>query len=525
METIGYQYSPKNQALAAQQCIVKGIPLGRIGTARMWQEAGRTVKQGETPLTLYQPITFNSGTTEETVRIIPRSVWFVESQTRELLPGEVATMPSTSKKSTKPKSTAIRAQVRSSEPKPVTVKATKKSTTPKYNKPVTIVKEIEPVETTYTRPESTIMACDYALAKVNRREIVNALKMLVRGTKGNRIPLPVLHNVLIKIHDIAVELVTTDMQAVQVAWVEATGTEQGAFTVNCDSLLKFLQPLKEHSVTLEYKDKKLNITCGMAHFNLATMESEDFPILPELPRKATHRTDAASFVAAINQVIPSAATDDSRPVLSGVLLDIQSGNCSMISADGFRLNMVKNVAISGPDGKYIVPAKCLKLLPTNSTGKLEITVASDEAQLRFGFKNIDITTRLIADVFPNYNQIIPIHPEHSIEFQVAPLLTALRSARPLVKESASVIRFIANNGELVVSGNAAEIGNVDVYRQACDWPDDAKIAVNVDYAIDTLQACGSPAITMEIQSASSPCVFKTGNFTSVIMPMHLAGGR
>jgi DNA polymerase-3 subunit beta len=246
--------------------------------------------------------------------------------------------------------------------------------------------------------------------------------------------------------------------------------------------------------------------------------------------------EADTFRQMIEQVVFAAATDESRPILTGVLAQFHQGGLTMAAADGFRLSV--SSADVGADldeaSTVIIPARALAELNRVSADQqdpIELVITPSRNQILFHLANTDLVSQLIEGNFPDYNQIVP--KEHTTRTLVSTeeLLKAVKVAFLFARDAANIIRLRIvpgddlTPGQMVVTGTSAEFGDNVSELDATIEGEGIEVAFNARYMIDALSVVGTPEVALETSTPSSPGVIRPvgdgADFLCVIMPMHI----
>jgi DNA polymerase-3 subunit beta len=237
----------------------------------------------------------------------------------------------------------------------------------------------------------------------------------------------------------------------------------------------------------------------------------------------------------IDQVVFAAATDESRPILTGVLLQFHQGGLTVAAADGFRLSVsTAETAIDLDETvTVIVPARALSELSRISSDQedpIELIITPARNQILFHLTNTDLVSQLIEGSFPDYKQIIPKTHSTRTVVKTEGLLKAVKVAFLFARDAANIIRFAVvpgselGPGQMIVTGNSAEFGDNVSELDASVQGDGIEIAFNARYLIDALAVAGTAEVVLETSTPSSPGVLRPlggDGFLCVIMPMHI----
>ncbi|MCL4465456.1 MAG: DNA polymerase III subunit beta [Chloroflexi bacterium] len=348
--------------------------------------------------------------------------------------------------------------------------------------------------------------------------------------------LPVVSNVLLATEDSRLKLSATNLEVGITCWIGAKVDEEGAITVPArlfSDLVNSLPPEKVDMV-LNTRTRSLNIHCGAFEANLKGIDAEEFPPIPKVGDVPTAQIKADELRQAINQVAFAAATDDTRPVLTGVLMTFDKDKVVLAAADGFRL-AVRELQLSEATPErleILVPARALLELSRilgDSEEPVQIMVTPNKSQVLFHMINVDLVSRLIDGTFPNYKQIIPTHWESRVVVNNGEFAKAVRIASFVARDAANVVKLQVTPGEdltpgkVIVTATAAEVGDTLGGIDATVEGEGIQIAFNAKYVSDVLSVLDTPQVALELTTPSSPGVLKNigkEDYIHVIMPMH-----
>ena len=356
--------------------------------------------------------------------------------------------------------------------------------------------------------------------------------------------LPVLSNVLLSTRDGELQLTANNLELSVAHRVATSGIERdGEITLPARLLADYVALLDHgQKVALELNPKthKVHLACGRYEANIAGIDAEDFPPIPQVSGGPSFTIPAATLKETIAGVVFAAAPDDTRPVLAGALLRISGGSLTLAAADGFRL-AVRTVELpeSGPELTMIVPAKTLtevaRLLSDAADDAVSINTTPNGNQVYFAFGKTEITSRLIEGQFPDYQRIIPPESKTRVKVSTTDFLRATRAAQVFARDNSMIVRLECTPpkdnaelalGQVMVKSTSAEMGDNEGNLDAQVEGDDTQIAFNGRYLRDALEAIDTPEVLLQITSPSSPGIIKPAGepngYIHVIMPMHVA---
>ncbi len=356
--------------------------------------------------------------------------------------------------------------------------------------------------------------------------------------------LPVLNHILIATESTEegdkLKLAATNLEISITYWVKAKITEPGEITVPARLLTDFVGSLGNDDVhlSLDQSTLTLNVRSGRYDANIKGIAAEDFPTLPTVINPGNSAEISSSlFRSAINQVAFAASTDETRPVLTGIFASFSGDTLTLAAADSFRLAVKTTTLTSEISSNFnvILPARAMielsRILPDDDT-PVSISVTGNKSQALFTTQGINFTSSLIEGNFPKYQDIIPKKFDTRTVLSTNELLKTVKLASLFAKDSGgNIIRIAVSPGEdltpgsMVLSANAAEVGDNRNEVEATVDGQAAQIAFNAKYMTDVLGAISTGQVAIELQSPSNPGVIKpvgTDDYVHVIMPMHLA---
>jgi DNA polymerase-3 subunit beta len=348
---------------------------------------------------------------------------------------------------------------------------------------------------------------------------------------------PVLSNVLIEADGDTLKLAATNQEIGITTWIPASVDEVGKVTVDARLLSEFVNTLPNEPVRLSTERGRftLKVHGQGADAEINGIDAEEFPLLPHVdPDAYSARVDPQTLREMIAQVEFAAASDDSRPVLAGVLIRFEEDRLTMASADGFRLAVREAVLLSAVAERLdiIVPARALRELARiigDRSEPIELTVTPNRGQLVVRTDDTEFYSRLIDGTFPDFRQIVPREFATRLELGRDDFLTAVRRAGLFARENNDVVRLNARAGtdELMpgnveVSANAAERGSSQSEIAAAVHGPEGQIAFNARYLLDVLSVLRSGTVMLGMNGANQAGVVRpldSESYTYVIMPM------
>jgi DNA polymerase-3 subunit beta len=359
---------------------------------------------------------------------------------------------------------------------------------------------------------------------------------IVGRAVASRSTLPVLSNVLLATDSSRLKLSATNLELGINCWVGAKVEQDGAITVPARLLMDFVNSLPPDRIDMELQTRTqtLNLRCGRYEASIKGIDAQEFPIVSVGDEDHAVPIDPQALRDMISQVCFAAGTDESRPVLTGVLVEFTPEGLTLVAADGYRLSL-RRAEIAGVEAgaQVIIPARALQELARVSAEEEEyvrLILSPSRSQAFFRLSSIDLITQLIDGTFPNYRQILPQGYNTRTVLNTAEFQKAVRLATLFARDSNNIVRLrIEAAGELapgkvVVSATSSELGsNIGELEATIEGPP-IEIAFNGRFLAEVLGVIDSAEVALETSSPSSPGVLRPvggDDFMHVIMPMHI----
>lgn len=352
---------------------------------------------------------------------------------------------------------------------------------------------------------------------------------------ATRTTLPITNNVLLATEEGRLKLVATNLEMAISCWVGAKIEEEGAITVPARLLTEFVSSLPSDTVdiSLSPRTKTLGLKCARFEARISGVDAKDFPPIPSVDEGVATKVEVESLRQGINQVVFAAATEESRPVLTGVCAQFEGDLLTLAAADGFRLAVYKLPVASSVSQKteVIIPARTLSELNrliADQEEVVDIMLNPNKSQVLFRLKNIELVSQLVQGTFPNYAQLIPQSYNTRVIVNVAEFLRATKTASIFARDGSGIVRLVITPGgeltpgKLTVSARSEEIGDDVGEVDATIEGDEAKIAFNGRYLTDVLSVLHETQVALETTNPSSPGLLRpvgTDSYVHVVMPM------
>ncbi|MFO7996356.1 MAG: DNA polymerase III subunit beta [Dehalococcoidia bacterium] len=367
------------------------------------------------------------------------------------------------------------------------------------------------------------------------QENLNRGLNIVGRAVAARSTLPITQNILLSAEQSRLKLAATNLEMATTCWVGAKVEEEGSITVPARLLIDFVNSLPNDliEINLPAAGRILELKSGHFQARINGIDAADFPPIPQISDGIATTIEAASLREGIAHVAFAAATEESRPVLTGINTEFDGDQLNLVAADGFRLAVHKTTLGSPVKDKstVIIPARTLSELNRllgEQEEPVEVTVNQQKSQVLFRLKDAEIVSQLLQGSFPNYSQVIPQSYTTRAVVDINEFLRVTKISSVFARDASGIVRLVITPGaeltpgKITVSAQAEEVGdNVGEIDALIDG-EEAKIAFNVKYLADVLSVLHQSQVALEVTTPSSPGTIRpigVDNYVHVIMPM------
>ncbi len=361
---------------------------------------------------------------------------------------------------------------------------------------------------------------------------------VVSHAVSSRSTLPILANILMNAEQGRLKLSATNLEIGINCWVEAQVEDEGTTTIPARLFTDLVNNLPAGSVqvTVQPETHLLNLHCLGINTNIKGTDPLEFPLIPTAEGgEPPVLLDASLLKEMIGEVAFAAAKDESRPVFTGVLVQVHHEQVTFVAADAFRL-AARTAPLPGEEqarDDILIPARTLtelaRILPNE--GPVQMIVTPNRSQVLFHTEQIDLVSRLLDGTFPNYRAIIPTEYKTRAVLETRAFAERVKAAALFARNSSNITRIkIAPGGSdgleagsVTVEATAEDLGDSTSTLNAAVDGEEMQIIFNVDYLVDVLNVIDTPEVALEVTSPTRPGVVRpvgSTDYTYVIMPMH-----
>src|ERR671929_2372865 len=359
-----------------------------------------------------------------------------------------------------------------------------------------------------------------------RDELAQKLGVVSRAV-STRASVQILSGVLLRAEGGRLQLAATDMELSLRSSLDAQVDGEGAVVVPGRLLVDLVRLLPVEDVTFEHRADEgvVHVTCGSLSASLHTYAAEDFPRLPDLDTVGTFTVDREALLDTVARVSRSASRDESRPVLTGILVRFEGGKLVMAATDSYRLS-VKETDLTGdvPELEAIIPARALAELARIAQSGDAIELGVHENQVVFAVDDVWLTTRRIDGQFPNYKQLLPETFEHDVTLPRAELLDVVRRVAVMAQRN-SPLRMRFAEGELTLLAQTQDVGEARESLAVGFSGEPMEIGFNADFLREGIESVSADEIQLRLISPLRPGLIRAegDDFWYLIMPIRIAG--
>lgn len=360
--------------------------------------------------------------------------------------------------------------------------------------------------------------------KVPKSKLFEALSA-VQNIVGSRATLPVLSNVLIIAEEGGLVFTTTDLDITMRCRCEADVEVEGRVTLPVKKLASIVKELDDGIVVIEVDENdSAHMRCGSYKSKIIGLPAREFPPTPTTEGSISYKIDQGRFRDMLRKTHYATATDDSRPILTGVLLSFAEGKLTCVATDGRRLALYESeVEFPAENSRDVV-------LPPRAIGELmralgdegPLVISLKDKQLIFEFKDIFFCCKLLNGIYPNYKQVVFNNCTNVITINREELLAVLRRINASTTNTTNAMRLTFESNMLTITVSSPEIGDA-TDTVAIKYEGEAiSVIFNPEFMMDPLKYLTSDEIQVELNNSSSPGLIKSDiPFLYVIMPLRV----
>jgi DNA polymerase III subunit beta len=343
--------------------------------------------------------------------------------------------------------------------------------------------------------------------------------------------LPILSNILLEATKDGIRLSGTDLDISVSTTVSASVDQEGAITLPARKLVEIIRELPSAAIRLTASgEQRVTIECGRSRFRLLGLPREEFPAFPSVKFEGGWRTSSKELQKLISHVAFAASTEESRPILNGVLWELRPERMRMVATNGHRLARM-DVPTSETQGAsqadLIVPPKALEQIRRLFGTEETVEIARNENHLGFRTGSTQIFTRLIEGPYPNYEQVIPRENDKAATADKAALTSALRRMSIVASDQTHRIRMAFANGSCKLSVQTPDLGEAQEELNVSYEGDPLEIGFNAAYLLEILKYIPTDEVRMTFKAPERAATCEPvgwddpASYLALVMPLRL----
>ena len=356
---------------------------------------------------------------------------------------------------------------------------------------------------------------------INQSELQNALSVVLKGI-ATRSTLPILSGIYLDAHDDTLTLQATDLELSIQYSVSALIEETGKAVVPGKLFSDIVKNLPDAAVHVEAEDDSAVITCDTASFSIKTLDAEDFPGFPHVDVQQEIAIPFAQFASMVKRVARTVSKDESRAILTGVLITLEDSMLKMVATDSYRLAITETQLEDSAAEEFqaVISGSFLQEIASLPRSDENLKLALAENQIVVTYHDTVFINRRLEGNFPNYRQLLPDSYVTRVSMDVGHLIAGVKRTS-LLGQTSSPVRFDIN----IASQTAQHVGSAQETLSCEGEGEDVEIAFNYAYVLDGLSSVNTDNVYLEVQSSLKPGIFKSAegeNFLYLVMPVRIS---
>lgn len=339
--------------------------------------------------------------------------------------------------------------------------------------------------------------------------------------------LPILSNILLKTDKSRLVLSATNLETSISTSIGAKIETEGEITINGKVFNDLILNLSSGQIELEVEKESVKIISGKFKSNILGSNSSDFPTLPSAVDKDSFKLNTKEFTNALTKTLFAVSSDETRPILTGVLFVFKDNTLYLVSTDGFRLTEIQlKTKVKIPDLKVIVPKTILnEVSKLTESEELEVSFDKDNNQIIFKIEDTILSSRIIEGEFPEYQKIIPTSSICNLTVDKQDLEKAIKLASVFARDSGNIVRFTIKENYLKVKAESSSAGNQEMELEVKTEDlkqEEIEIMFNFRFLEEFLKIVVSDEVQIQISDNNKASKFldsKTSNLLHIIMPI------
>ena len=348
------------------------------------------------------------------------------------------------------------------------------------------------------------------------------------ATIPTRTTLPVLSNILVETGDGLLRVRGTDLDISVSVQTPAEIERKGAITMPAKKVADIARELPDAPVELEATGGRVALTCGRAKFRLNSLPSDEYPSFPEVPFDDGWNMRSGELQNLSAHTSFAVSTEESRPILNGVLWQIRGSEMRMVATNGHRLAKMAvelDTAPAAGDIDLIVPPKALQQVEKLFDAEDELTIARSESHLGFRTERVEVYTRLIDGPYPNYEQVLPEDNDKECQADRAELTAAIKRMSIIASDQTHRVKLSFQPDKLALAVQTPDLGEAEDEIVIDYDGESVDIGFNANYLLEVLRYIESDDVKLTLKAPERPVTLEPvgleQEYICLVMPLRL----
>lgn len=362
-----------------------------------------------------------------------------------------------------------------------------------------------------------------------QQNLLSAAISMVSKAVSSKTTLPILSGIYFEATDGMLKVIGNDLNLSIETSLTAEIVEEGSIVIPARLFSELIRKLPNEEITFIINENHVvDVTCGESSFKIVGLPGNEYPELPIIDDHNSFLIDKELFANMIRQTSFAISQDESRPILTGALLEIENGKFNMVAIDGFRMAIKKAIVKTDLSKKAVVPGRTLneinKLL-SQSDNKGDLRISFDDKQVLFTTPGLKVYSRLLAGEFINYNQILPTEYKSIAIAETDQFLTAIDRSFLMARENKNVAIKLEVKDDIIKITSNSEMGSSIEKVHIKLEGQDLEIGFNPKYLIDALKIIDSEDLRLEFVNNVSPCIIRptdNDNYIYLVLPCRIS---
>ncbi len=364
---------------------------------------------------------------------------------------------------------------------------------------------------------------------ISKRDIEHAVSITSRAI-SLKSPLPILSHFLIKAETGKLTISATDLDVGIECTVKAQVMEEGAFTTPAKTFQEIISLLPDEDILLTREGEELSISSSRSNYTLMTLSADEFPLIPRISEVPDFTITQKALKELIRHVnFAAAKQEETRAILTGVLIALKDGIVEFIATDGRRLAKMKEPVerSSNEEMRFVIPSRTLdELVKFLREPDDRVSISVKGGQVLFEMSGLFVLSRILQGKYPEFEQVVPLAPDKKVRIDRHQILIAVKRALVMArdKQNPQLIRMRVEKDRIILKSNTPDLGSAYEEVPAALEGKEVEIAFNGEYFCDVLTTLVENTITFELTESEMPSIIKPlgrDNYIYVVMPVRL----